>query len=72
MFDTHSHLGRNAAVIVAWVLLSCGTIAVFTWLVRRLEARRSRAPRPKSLGKTRESKVEEGGELKEGKEKDVR
>ncbi|KAI0820843.1 hypothetical protein BC628DRAFT_1422520 [Trametes gibbosa] len=40
MFDTNSHLGRNVAVIIAWILMSCGTISVFTWYMRRREQRR--------------------------------
>ncbi len=39
MFDTNSQLGRNIAVIIAWILLSCGTITVFTWYMRRRERR---------------------------------
>ena len=37
LFDTHNDLGRNAGIIVAWICLSCGTIAVFSWLWRRRE-----------------------------------
>ncbi|KAI0653466.1 hypothetical protein C8Q70DRAFT_1035581 [Cubamyces menziesii] len=40
MFDTNSHLGRNIAVIVAWIIMSCGTMTVFTWYMRRREKRR--------------------------------
>ncbi|KAI8976311.1 hypothetical protein BD414DRAFT_467212 [Trametes punicea] len=40
MFNTNSHLGRNIAVIVAWILMSCGTMSVLTWYMRRREKRR--------------------------------
>ncbi|PIL26822.1 hypothetical protein GSI_11083 [Ganoderma sinense ZZ0214-1] len=40
MFNTDSHLGRNAAVIIAWIIMSCATMTVFTWLVRHLEKKR--------------------------------
>ncbi|KAI9069931.1 hypothetical protein FKP32DRAFT_1670972 [Trametes sanguinea] len=40
MFNTNSHLGRNIAVIVAWIIMSCGTMTVFTWYMRRREKRR--------------------------------
>ncbi len=49
MFNTNSHLGRNAAVIIAWILMSCGTLSLLTWLKRWFERRnRRRAMRPKS------------------------
>ena len=53
MFNTESHLGRNAAVIIAWIVMSCATLTVFTWLVPwvqrkwRLRTQRTRT-RPKS------------------------
>lgn len=37
LFNTHSDLGRNAGVIVAWIALSCGTVLVFTWIFRARE-----------------------------------
>nr|VWO94476.1 Chitin synthase (EC [Ganoderma boninense] len=40
LFNTDSHLGRNAAVIIAWIIMSCATMTVFTWLVRHLEKKR--------------------------------
>ena len=49
MFNTESHLGRNAAVIIAWIVMSCATLTVFTWLVPwvrrkwRLRTQRTRA-----------------------------
>ena len=53
MFNTNSHLGRNAAVIIAWIVMSCGTLSLLTWLMRWLEVRaRRRAMRPKSPVKT--------------------
>ncbi|KAG9037262.1 hypothetical protein FRB95_006205 [Tulasnella sp. JGI-2019a] len=39
IFNTHSHLGRNAGIILAWVALSCITIPLFTWWTRRPEVR---------------------------------
>ena len=53
MFNTNSHLGRNAAVIIAWIVMSCGTLSLLTWFMRWL-GRRShrRAMRPKSPLKT--------------------
>ncbi|KAM5536448.1 hypothetical protein V8D89_009884 [Ganoderma adspersum] len=49
MFNTESHLGRNAAVIIAWIIMSGATMTVFTWLVRHLEKRsRLRAQRTRS------------------------
>ncbi|KAI0739998.1 hypothetical protein C8Q80DRAFT_208199 [Daedaleopsis nitida] len=64
MFDTNSHLGLNAAVIVAWIIMSCGTLTVFTWLMRRIDLRRrARAIRPKSPTKAKTlSTVEKGKE----------
>ncbi len=70
MFDTNSHLGKNAAVLIAWILMSCGTLTVFTLLMRRLESRRrARAMRPKSPSVKTASLVEKGKE--KGKEKSV-
>lgn len=37
MFDSRAYLGRNAAVMIAWILLSCGTVAVFSWYMRRYD-----------------------------------
>jgi len=37
IFNTHSHLGVNASVLVGWTILSCGTISAFTWFFRRQE-----------------------------------
>ncbi|KAI0707430.1 hypothetical protein C8T65DRAFT_650942 [Cerioporus squamosus] len=62
MFDTNSHLGRNAAVIIAWILMSCGTLSLLTWLTRWYERRSfRRATRPKSPVKT-PSMAEKGKE----------
>ncbi|THG94903.1 hypothetical protein EW145_g8054 [Phellinidium pouzarii] len=38
-FNTTSHLPTNAGVLMAWILLSCCTLACFTWLVRLREVR---------------------------------
>ncbi|KAF9506164.1 hypothetical protein BS47DRAFT_1305609, partial [Hydnum rufescens UP504] len=35
IFNTKSHLGLNAGVLIAWIALSCFTIPLFTLLVRR-------------------------------------
>jgi len=35
IFNTHSHMGRNAGVLIAWIALSVGTITVFTYLTER-------------------------------------
>jgi hypothetical protein len=35
IFNTHSHLGVNASVLVGWILVSCGTLSGFTWFIRR-------------------------------------
>ena len=37
MFNTRSDLGRNAGVIIAWIAVSCVTVLVFSWLLRRRE-----------------------------------
>ena len=70
MFDTNSHLGRNIAVIVAWIIISCGTMTVFTWYMRRREKRRlyayaTASAATKGKGKASAaslSKVEQGKE----------
>ncbi|KAI0368207.1 hypothetical protein BV20DRAFT_948570 [Pilatotrama ljubarskyi] len=71
MFDTPSHLGRNIAVIIAWIIMSCGTMSVFTWYMRRREKRRLYAYA------ARRTKSPDGGPLQvekgkaRDKEKDV-
>lgn len=37
LFNTASHLGRNAGVMLGWVVLSCGTTVLFTWWMHRRE-----------------------------------
>lgn len=37
LFNTASHLGRNAGVMLGWVALSCGTTVLFTWWMHRRE-----------------------------------
>ena len=50
MFNTRTYLGRNAAVMIAWILLSCVTVAVFSWYMRRYDESNAEAPyRPPSL-----------------------
>ncbi|OCH87106.1 hypothetical protein OBBRIDRAFT_796525 [Obba rivulosa] len=56
LFNTESHLGRDAAVMVAWILLSCGTISLFTWGMRR---RRSVLVQRLCGGKSSKEKTEE-------------
>ena len=68
MFNTASHLGRNAAVIIAWIIMSCATLTLFTWLLRRIERRRLRAFQSRTRSKSPEntpSKVEKGKEKSE-------
>lgn len=35
IFNTKSHLGLNAGVIIAWIFLNFFTITLFTWYMRR-------------------------------------
>ena len=37
IFNTKSHLGLNAGVLIAWIVLSMVTIPIFAWFVRRQE-----------------------------------
>ena len=37
IFNTNSNLPKNAGVLLAWTLLSCCTIAVFSFLLRRAQ-----------------------------------
>lgn len=46
VFNTESHLGVNLAVLFAWILMSLGTISIFTWFVRRREVRKRWGPPP--------------------------
>ncbi|KAH9938891.1 uncharacterized protein BXZ73DRAFT_44386 [Epithele typhae] len=39
LFNTKDNLGVNAGVLVAWIALSCFTITLFSWIVRRWERR---------------------------------
>ncbi|TBU27609.1 hypothetical protein BD311DRAFT_723883 [Dichomitus squalens] len=68
MFNTASHLGRNAAVIIAWIIMSCATLTLFTWLMRRIERRRLRALQSRTRSKSPENTPLE---IEEGKEKSV-
>ncbi|KAL5480246.1 hypothetical protein ACEPAI_1516 [Sanghuangporus weigelae] len=54
LFDTYSHLGKNAGILIAWVLISCCTTALFTWFMRYWEVRKIYRTRRK--GNTREGK----------------
>ncbi|KAI5123034.1 hypothetical protein M0805_007655 [Coniferiporia weirii] len=45
LFDTASHLPQNAGVLIAWVLLSCGTLSTFTWLLHVRDLRRTHRAR---------------------------
>lgn len=50
MFNTRTYFGRNAAVMIAWILLSCVTIAVFSWCMHRYDQSHTNTPyRPPSL-----------------------
>ncbi|EJD00605.1 uncharacterized protein FOMMEDRAFT_159353 [Fomitiporia mediterranea MF3/22] len=40
LFNTYSHLPKNAGILISWILISVGTTALFTWLVRYREVRR--------------------------------
>ncbi|KAJ6631325.1 hypothetical protein B0H10DRAFT_1772417, partial [Mycena sp. CBHHK59/15] len=35
VFSTKNHLGRNFGILIAWVALSCVTLPLFQWLMRR-------------------------------------
>jgi hypothetical protein len=35
IFNTKSHLGRNAGILIAWIALSCFTIPLFAFIMRR-------------------------------------
>ncbi|KAG8963014.1 hypothetical protein FRC03_003510 [Tulasnella sp. 419] len=35
IFNTKNTLGKNAGVLIAWIILSCITIPLFTWFTRR-------------------------------------
>ncbi|KAM5536444.1 hypothetical protein V8D89_009880 [Ganoderma adspersum] len=48
MFNTESHLGRNAAVIIAWIIMSGATMTVFIWIIRHLEKKRRLRTRTRS------------------------
>ncbi|KAG8887195.1 hypothetical protein FRC00_000507 [Tulasnella sp. 408] len=37
VFNTKNHLGLNAGVLLAWIVLSMITVPLFTWLLRRKE-----------------------------------
>lgn len=42
VFNTASRLGTDAGVLLFWAVLSAGTMALFTWWVRRRDRRRGR------------------------------
>ncbi|KAL5522259.1 hypothetical protein ACEPAF_2116 [Sanghuangporus sanghuang] len=54
LFDTYSHMGKNAGILIAWVLISCCTTALSTWFMRYWEVRKFYRTRKK--GETREGK----------------
>ena len=35
IFNTKSHLGLNSGVLISWIALSCCTIALFSFMIRR-------------------------------------
>ncbi|KAL5512381.1 hypothetical protein ACEPAG_3373 [Sanghuangporus baumii] len=59
LFGTYSHLGKNAGILIAWVLISCCTTALFTWFMRYWEVRK--IYRSGRKGKTREGKSKDKG-----------
>ncbi|OBZ73437.1 Nitrosoguanidine resistance protein SNG1 [Grifola frondosa] len=60
MFNTKSSLGRNAAVLVAWIIMSCATMTIFTWLIRRREhVRLRRIAEVDSSGSKKDSQEEQ-------------
>lgn len=45
VFNTASRLGTDAGVLLFWAMLSAGTMALFTWWVRRRDRDRNRGRR---------------------------
>lgn len=41
IFNTKNHLGESAGVLIAWIVLSCITVPLFTWLMRRVEMKQN-------------------------------
>lgn len=37
LFDTTTDFGQIAGVMVGWIGMSCGTLVLFTWWMRRRE-----------------------------------
>ncbi|KAG9019841.1 hypothetical protein FRB90_003430 [Tulasnella sp. 427] len=57
IFNTKSHLGVNAGVLIAWIVLNFITIVAFTWFIRRRTVNEERS-------KERALEKEMGGEEK--------
>ncbi|KIY45431.1 hypothetical protein FISHEDRAFT_66994 [Fistulina hepatica ATCC 64428] len=43
LFSTRNELGQNFGILIAWTVLSCITLPLFQWLVRRKEVNAARA-----------------------------
>ncbi|KAG8907501.1 hypothetical protein FRB99_003874 [Tulasnella sp. 403] len=52
IFNTKSHLGLNAGVLIAWIILSCITIPLFTWWMRRKDVKAAAPGAGLEAGKT--------------------
>lgn len=50
VFNTASRLGTDAGVLLFWAMLSAGTMALFTWWVRRRDRDRNRGRRGAGAG----------------------
>lgn len=37
LFDVQTNFAQNAGVMVGWIALSCGTVVLFTWWMRKRE-----------------------------------
>ena len=37
LFNTSTSFAQNAGVMIGWICLSCGTVSLFTWWMRRRE-----------------------------------
>ncbi|TFK21059.1 hypothetical protein FA15DRAFT_598573 [Coprinopsis marcescibilis] len=57
---THNEIGLNIAVLFVWIIISCFTLVVFQWYVRKREIRRQVHGNSKSLG-DREKRVAGSG-----------
>ncbi|KAH8822364.1 hypothetical protein DL96DRAFT_1714692 [Flagelloscypha sp. PMI_526] len=44
VFGTHNELGLNFGILIAWTVLSCITIPLFSWISRRRDTKMVQAP----------------------------